>query len=414
MHKQWIKIGVGGLMAIIFLLINVSASRSVQAATLADGTYSVPASFVKDANGSASSTPSSAAGYFGSSATVIIKDGHYQATLPITTIGQKYITGTTVNGASALSGASLAFTLTEPATTVPVTFDLTTPMGKMTQSAWMTLDWSGVPAATVPETGSSSDQTSSSSSSTITANHDSANSNRDDSNSSSTVNSTTSSSSSSSAVTKPTTSTTATTKAATTTSADPLTGWTYEVLQADKNVASAANKFYTHVAQITKSGTGYQVLLTVKYSKTSGMTEHGFTPLTINGQTAQNIHYSTNGNYYVATYTFTIKSLSDLASLINGTVHVTVPTAGVDQTFTVRFKFSHTAGNTTNDAADTATAKPTTSRHGSTTSQTAKIRSSKSRLPQTNETKKSLHLILAGVVGLLGLGSGVIIMKKVW
>jgi len=42
MQLKWIKVGLGGLIALIFALVNVSAMQSVQARTLKDGTTHLP------------------------------------------------------------------------------------------------------------------------------------------------------------------------------------------------------------------------------------------------------------------------------------------------------------------------------------------------------------------------------------
>ncbi|MFC6181550.1 NEAT domain-containing protein [Lactiplantibacillus daowaiensis] len=417
-HQQWIKVGLGGLMAVVFLLLNVTALHNVQAATLADGTYQLPASFVKDDQGHAGSVTSSAASFFNNRATVVVSNDNYQVTLPITTAGQKYITGVTSAGKDILTGSSLTIALTSPAATVPVTFNLTTPMGAMTESAWLTLDWQQVPTVAASTTSSSAATTASSSASTTgPTTKSSASSTFSTTSSSVTTTKAATQASQQTAVTKATTTKTtqpATTKTSTNKQAAALTmtGWTYQVLQATGNQVSAANKFYTHTATIIKTGNQYQVRLNVRYAKSTGMAMHGFTPLTINGETAQNIHYATSGKNYVVTYTFTVKSLQALTKLISGTVHVTVPAADIDQTFTVRFKFSHAgtdnAGTTHHATTNPQSAANTTS----TPATTSATKTTRQQLPQTKEATTSV-VTLIGFLSLGLLSGGWLLIKWV-
>jgi len=423
MQLKWIKVWLGGLIALIFALVNVSAMQSVHASTLKDGTYSVPVSVMQDGNGTPGADASIAQPYFARSATVVASNGTYQVT--ITTSDQKKIMqGVTVNGQSALKDNSVSFTLSEPTTNVKIAFDLEINMlgmpkpMKKTESAWLVFDWSNVPTVTAPATSEVNEGTSS-----VVTTPTKDNTTPAKSADSTPVASSAPSSSSTSAKTKtndakktsttPTTKAT-TTKAKTTRSALDTTGWTYEVLQADNNQVSAANKFYTHAAKVTKVGNHYQVQLTVKYAKNSGMQARGFKPITTDGEAAQNVVYGTSGNNYLVTYTFNVNKLSDLNQLIKGTVHVAVPTVGINQDFTVRFKFSH-QGTAINHAADSAQAVPTsnkTTKNGSTNGDAADTATGNhhGNLPQTSERRTVLASVL-GLVTLLAV-SGAVIYRK--
>jgi len=423
MRFKWIKVGLGGLIAIIFAFVNVSASQSAQASTLKDGTYSVHVDIMKEINGAASSAPSEAAGFLKDTAQLTVKDGVTQASVPIQPAGQKFIVGATASSGNILGGNSLNLTYPAGVTSTRVTFDLMTPMGKMQPSAWFILDLSQVP--TVAESASSS-SASSSSNSTVAQPNQSADVTAQ-SNANSTVEKAATDTNkpapkaSQADVNKASSHAVTTTKAATTkpkaTSATlPMTGWTYEVLQADNQQVSAANKFFTHAAQITKVGNQYQVQLTVKYGKNSGMTEKGFTPLTTNGEAAQNVTYSTVGNDYVVTYTFDVAKLSDLTQLINGTVHVTVPMVGINQDFSVRFKFNH-AGVTANNATDTSKAAPVNQateanravKNGTTPATTT--RQHQGMLPQTND-QRAVFAAVVGFVTLLAVSGGIFYQRR--
>lgn len=420
MQLKWIKVGLGGLIALIFALVNVSAMQSVQASTLKDGTYSnaVTVHVYKNSNGSISSEDSDAADFFNTTASAEVSNGKVQVTMSLIHSGEKFITSATVDGQPvSISGTNFTFSLSEPKTQVSTTFDLMIPgIGKQTPSAWITLDWSKIP--TVTESSANS-ESSSQGSSVVTIPMQDAHSAATTSTSSST--STVTATSDTSAKNKDTrsTSTTPTTKAATTKakttgSALTTTGWTYEVLQADNNQVSAANKFYTHAAKVTKVGSHYQVQLMVKYAKNSGMQARGFKPITTDGEAAQNVVYGTSGKDYAVTYTFNVNKLSDLNQLIKGTVHVAVPTVGINQDFTVRFKFSH-QGTAINHAADSARAVPTSNkmtRNGSTNGDAADTATGNhhGNLPQTSERRTVLASVL-GLVTLLAV-SGVVLYRK--
>lgn len=154
--------------------------------------------------------------------------------------------------------------------------------------------------------------------------------------------------------------------------------------------------------------------MTVKYAKNSGMTQKGFTPLTVNGEKVQNVTYGTSGKYYTNTYTFNVPSLKTLKHLLKGTLHVTVPTVGIDETFTVQFKFSHngsaatgtsaankTASGSQADQASASDTDPTATTTGSTAADTG-------TLPQTRD-----HVAFGAIAfGIVGLISSVIFWKR--
>ncbi|MDT6979267.1 Ig-like domain-containing protein [Levilactobacillus zymae] len=141
MKIKWIWTGCLSLVATVLVLLNVSATTPAQASTLADGTYTIPATLVKTTG----NQPSTAASFFASTAQATVTAGQAQVNLAMQNNAEKYIKTVTVAGQNAVSGAALVFTLDTAQTSVPVTFSLDTPMGAMTQSALIVLDWSGVP-----------------------------------------------------------------------------------------------------------------------------------------------------------------------------------------------------------------------------------------------------------------------------
>lgn len=380
--RQGLKTGLKLGLTFLAVLLGGGLSAHAASTTLADGTYSVPVQVVQDQNGKATTTTSVAAQYFDQTATAQVKKGQAQLTLPLKNEANRLLSAVKVAGKSAtISTTDLTFSLSQLTSPVAVTFSISLPTGgTQTEPAWFSFDWAKAKStATTSESRAAS---------------------------SATTKSTAKTTQSATPTTKTATAKTATSRAATTKSSttDATEGWTYKVLQANGKSTSAANKFYTHVAVITPVQGHYQVQLSVKYAKNSGMTQKGFKPLTTNGEPAKNVVYGSSGNYYTVSYTFDVTSLKDLNHLIKGTMHVSVPAVGINQQFTVQFKFSHhggTAAAAQNDTATTAT--PVTA-----IQKKAHTSAAKHTLPQTDD-----HVAMGAVVaGFLGLVSGIVIWKR--
>ena len=376
--RRGVKAGLKLGLAVLAVLLGSGLSAHAASTTLADGTYSVPVQVVQDQNGKATTTASVAAKYVDQTATAQVKAGKAQMTLPLKSEANRWLSAVKVAGNSAtISTTDLTFGLSQLTSPVAVTFSISLPTGgTQTQPAWFSFDWAKAKAA-----ATSSSSTSSSSSTPVRSTDQAAQS--------------------TTPTTKAVTAKTATPQAATKTStAEETDGWTYQVLQANGKTVSAANKFYTHVAVVTPVQDHYQVQLSVKYAKNSGMTQKGFKPLTTNGEPAKNVVYGASGNYYTVSYTFDVATLKDLDHLIKGTMHIVVPTVGINQQFTVQFKFSH---HGTTATAQKGAATPVTA-----TQKKAHAAAAKSTLPQTGD-----HVATSAVVaGFLGLVSGIVIWKR--
>ncbi|KRK94181.1 cell surface protein [Levilactobacillus acidifarinae DSM 19394] len=373
-------------MSLLGLIGLSGMTAHAQTTTLTAGTYTVPTTVVQDHAGQATTTPSTAAQYFGNQATVTVKQGQYQITLPVKPDAQKLLQRVTVDQQPAtLTAGKLTFTVPQAQATLPVTFDVTVPgMGKMTTQAWFQFVWDQAATAAVTSTKTKAAQSSSTTATDKAA---------------TTTPKPTTATKNSRAVAKVKTHQ----RATPTVKSTPATtqGWTYRVLQANGQSVSAANKFYTHTAVIHRVGDHYQVQLAVKYAKNAGMTQSGFRPVTTNGEPAQNVVYGTSGNYYTVSYTFDVPTLATLKHQIKGTVHVVVPTVGIKQTFTVQFKFSHRGSATTGTqaATGTPTGTETAVAHHTATGQ---------RLPQTNDQRATGAMVL----GIIGLISGGLFWKR--
>lgn len=123
-REKWIQVGLLAVVVTLLALLGINPATKAQASsTLADGEYTVPATFVKSTD---TSSTSAAAQYFATSATVTAKNGTYDVTLPIKESGQQYIKTVTVNDQddNVVSGTNLVFSVTSTATQIPITFTL--------------------------------------------------------------------------------------------------------------------------------------------------------------------------------------------------------------------------------------------------------------------------------------------------
>lgn len=117
----------------------------------------------------------------------------------------------------------------------------------------------------------------------------------------------------------------------------------YEVLNAAKSGVSEANAYYTHTARVTKSGSGYNVTLTVKIK--SGIVS--FTPLSVGAGPIVNTTKTSSGGDDIWTYTFYVADPTVLDNPVAASIRMSVPIANIsNQTFSIWLVFGKTATNT--------------------------------------------------------------------
>jgi len=377
-----------GLIVVGVLALFAFGGQRAQAATLDDGIYVVPTKIIK-ANSTATSTANQ---FFGDYAAVRITDD--QTTVLLTSNGAQYIKSMTIAGQKAtlvktVNGQAIyQVNLTKPASPLPATYSLTTPVGKMTESARLVLSWAKAEKDNTSTT--MADLLKQTAALTATA------------------------ASSSSAVSVPESSTatkTATSTAKSTTTAPTTQYWKYQVLKADTMSPSDANQYYTHTAKVTPNQNGYRVTLTVSYAKSLKLGPKAVVPKSVDGVAvpASRVTYGQSGQNYTMTYWFDIQHTSELtAKLIPGKIHVTVPAMNISETFPVRFRFA-TSGSADQATAAAVAALPTTKnkqssarRNGATTPVTAP-HAAKATLPATGEATGSWAIL--GLIGLSVSGS---------
>lgn len=117
----------------------------------------------------------------------------------------------------------------------------------------------------------------------------------------------------------------------------------YEVLNATKSGVSEANAYYTHTARVTKSGSGYNVTLTVKVK--SGIVS--FTPLSVGAGPIVNTTKTSSGGDDIWTYTFYVADPTVLDNPVAASIRMSVPISNIsNQTFSIWLVFGKTATNT--------------------------------------------------------------------
>lgn len=117
----------------------------------------------------------------------------------------------------------------------------------------------------------------------------------------------------------------------------------YEVLNAAKSGVSEANAYYTHTARVIKSGSGYNVTLTVKVK--SGIVS--FTPLSVGAGPIVNTTKTSSGGDDIWTYTFYVADPTVLDNPVAASIRMSVPIANIsNQTFSIWLVFGKTATNT--------------------------------------------------------------------
>lgn len=380
------------LLAILGLQVS-GTQRAAAATTLEDGLYVVPVKIIK-ADSTATSTANQ---FFGNEAAVRVKD--QQATVLLTSNGAQYIRSMTVAGQKATlvktvnDQAIYQINLTKLTSPLAASFSLTTPLGKMQESARLALTWSKAEKdSTSMATADLLDQATALTAKSV------------------------SSSSSAVSVPKTTTTTKSTTATSTTKSADtdktaPTTQyWKYQVLKGDTMTTSDANQYYTHVAKVTPDGTGYRVTLTVSYAKSLKLGAKAVVPKTIDDVVvpASHVTYGQTSKAYTMTYWFTIQDTRELtAKLIPGRIHVTVPMMSISETFPIRFRFAASGSTSAATAAGVAALPKTTAKRTADRGSqpvTSAHRAAKKTLPATGEAVGAgLDWALLGLVGCGGL-----------
>ena len=117
----------------------------------------------------------------------------------------------------------------------------------------------------------------------------------------------------------------------------------YEVLNAAKSGVAEATAYYTHTARVTKSGSGYNVTLTVKVK--SGIVS--FTPLSVGAGPIVNTTKTSSGGDDIWTYTFYVADPTVLDNPVAASIRMSVPIANIsNQTFSIWLVFGKTATNT--------------------------------------------------------------------
>lgn len=402
MKKSWVKRVFRDTLLLIFALVSVSTLGQVKAAALADGSYTVPAEAInKDTGGS-----SAAGAFLGDTANVVVNNGTYKISVPITSMGQAALKSASVGQSSVLDGSNLTFMMSDETPKVQVDYHIVVAMLHLdkTTSAYEAFDWSKVMA--VKGSGSLDSSTTNVGGSSASSN--SAFSSASSSSSSSVFSS---SSSSSSALSSSSSSSSSFSSSSVSNSlpSGPNTAQVsklnYTVFQADDKSTSAANQFYTHEAEVEKLADGsYQVTMHVQYDKNSGMSAKGFVPLTVNNQKVSNVNYGSTAKAYTASFSFTAPTLDALIQAsVKSTIHVSVPTMGMSSDFDVYYHFidASTAGGTgttkaaktttsgTNDSSTPGTGSPSISSGSTSVTDTHKVSKMRYTVLQANDKSTS-------------------------
>ena len=105
--------------------------------------YTVPVALMKE-NGT---DPSMAAQFFEKDGTVVYRDGSYQVTFSVTADGLKYIKGVSADAIEDLGNGSYRVTVKSLDNLIPLTFNLQTPVGAMSQTGYLKVDTTSLPKA---------------------------------------------------------------------------------------------------------------------------------------------------------------------------------------------------------------------------------------------------------------------------
>ncbi|GAW98424.1 LPXTG cell wall anchor domain-containing protein [Secundilactobacillus mixtipabuli] len=420
MKKKGLKGLFRGILLLILTLVSVTvfSGNNVKASTYEDGTYNLS---VK-ANKQGTNDSSIVQNFIGTAddktggpapATAVVKNDVATISLKLRGLGLTNLNGVEINQSQALNAEKdeLVFSVPVGTSKVTATFDIFYGSAKMTQKCDLVLgDWNNVPKVT-PNTGDNK---------TINNNNTSTDGqiiNVSGSHNNITINNGSSN------------------KAQGSTIDANATKLNYTVLQADEKSTSAANQYYTHVADIQKQSDGtYKITMHVQYGKNSGMTAKGFVPLTVNGQNVADVTYGSTADNYTCSFTFTTPTLDALTKApVKGTVHVTVGLVNISSDFDVYYKFASTSGSaTTNNQSaaptsgntnnglnsgvlPTAGAVETPANGASATTPAANTKTvaqkSSSALPQTNEVQ-DIAVAAAGLISLMLIVATAIYRRK--
>lgn len=368
MKKSWRTLLLGLLtVSCVWLLTGIVA----KAATIKDGLYQVPVKILK----AKEETTSTANQFFGSQAVARVTGAH--TTLLLTSDGAQFISAMTVAQQPAVvvktvgKQALYQVTVTGQKSPLAASFKLTTPVGKMTETARVALDWDQAK----PLNGSTTTTALLAAGTTIAQQ---------------------------AAKTAPVTPTTPAIASTKTVTATPSVKqyWRYRVLQGDKMRASQANQYYTNVATVTSSETGYRVTLKVQYATSLKLGAHAVVPESINGQPvpASHVTYGKSGQNETMTYWFEISKLSQLtAKLIPGQIHVTVPALNMSQVFPVRFQFAASGAADQAQAVQVAALPDKTTRATPTANTNATTDQTTQKLPATGDQSPQIE-VLVGLI----------------
>ncbi|KRN01326.1 cell surface protein [Levilactobacillus senmaizukei DSM 21775 = NBRC 103853] len=334
MMKRWL---IGLVMVTVGLLSWMGSGVSAQAASLADGVYQVPMKIEQ----SKSVRESAANQFFAKTAVVKVED--QRPTVVLISNGGQYIQQFDLAKQPAKKVGTVnqqtlyQVQLTRLASPITATFKLVTPVGAMTESARLVLDWEHAQSRTTAVTTAALMQ----------AANDLARQQK--------VKVETTKIPAKTA-TQSVRTTAKKVQPRLTRAQTQVTYWRYQVLKGSGSGRSQADRYFTDLAEIRRdSEKNYQVKLIVRYAKSLGLGPKAVVPEMVNGRPVATgtIHYQSTGDHYQMTYQFSVSRLQDLSHhLIPGKIHVTVPGVGLSQTFPIRFKFaSHGAAS-----ADRATA----------------------------------------------------------
>ena len=105
--------------------------------------YTVPVALMKEDG----ATPSMAAQFFEKDGKVVYRDGSYQVTFAVTADGLQYIKKVSADAIEDLGNGSYRVTVKSLDNLIPLTFNLQTPVGAMSQTGYLKLDTTSLPKA---------------------------------------------------------------------------------------------------------------------------------------------------------------------------------------------------------------------------------------------------------------------------
>lgn len=413
-------VGEGLITVTVVLGVGVIGQTTADASKYADGNITVGVKVLKKDSDEASISQQ----FFEQTASGTMTNDVATLNMKFANNGGQYLSDTKVNGQEAMSADHSSLNYSVPADTAKARADFAISAGpvQMNQSADFAFDWSGVPLATATgtDTGTSTGTDTGTSTGTDTGTNTGTgtgtntgtdtNTGADSTNTSTDTNTNTGS---------------GTTDTTTPVQSDSKIN--YNVLQADGSSSSEANQYYTHIADIQQQSDGtYKVTMYVTYTSAL-MGQKDFIPLTVNGTNVSDVQYGVSGSNYTNSFSFVVPSIKALTSgLLNGTIHVNVPSFKISSDFTVNYAFDATsmtnpslggsttgingsdsqnntaAGSISNNAAQTATTNTTTSKATTTNSSQSSQTNAKAKQSAAsakNATKSGSHATANGVYG---------------